>query len=497
MSTLLEPKNSYDEVPYHSYPYRQSHPDRLATVATLLGMQPPSIDRCRVLELGCAAGGNMIPMAEQLPESRFLGIDGSRRQIQDGHIAIEGTGLKNVELRHADFLSLGGDLGEFDYIIVHGVYSWVAEQVQQKILAICAECLAPQGVAYISYNTYPGWHMRGMMRYRARSFQQPADRIRESRKLLDFLAQSVPPEDNIYGTLLTQELNLLSEKEDSYLYHEHLEDVNQPCYFHEFVEHAEAKGLQYLGEAEFRVMAVGNLPRPVEAGLQGVATNVIEMEQYMDFVRNRMFRQTLLCRREVAVDRSLPLNRVLDLCVASAAKPDNQAIDLLSNEQVTFRAPGSVLTSNDPVVKAAILELRDVWPKSLPFNALLSAARARVHPQPLIADAGRVAQDALKVADPILRCYATSLVELSVHPSGFTREVSDRPLAPQYARWQADSSNCVTNCRHETVHLNDLHRQILRHLNGTRDRSALTAELVQQVVSGQLGVYEEGQAVGW
>lgn len=72
---------SYDEVPYESYPFAQTHPDRLATVATLLGLRPAPVEQCRVLELGCAGGGNLIPMALTLPESTFVGIDLSARQI--------------------------------------------------------------------------------------------------------------------------------------------------------------------------------------------------------------------------------------------------------------------------------------------------------------------------------------------------------------------------------------------------------------------------------
>src|SRR5262245_46429032 len=80
---------SYDEIPYESHPYPQSHPERLATVATLFGMTPPPIEACRVLELGCAAGGNLIPMAQTLPGSTFLGIELSARQADEGRATIE------------------------------------------------------------------------------------------------------------------------------------------------------------------------------------------------------------------------------------------------------------------------------------------------------------------------------------------------------------------------------------------------------------------------
>src|SRR5262249_30408638 len=161
----------YDEVPYSSKPFPQTHPDNLATVATLFGMTPPPVERCRVLELGCAAGGNLLPLAAALPGSRFVGIDLSRRQIDDGRPGREALGLRNFRLRHRSILDVGADFGQFDYILCHGVYSWVPAPVQDKILEVCAGHLAPNGVAYVSYNTYPGWHIpgavRAMMRYHA------------------------------------------------------------------------------------------------------------------------------------------------------------------------------------------------------------------------------------------------------------------------------------------------------------------------------------------
>ena len=131
-------QSAYDQVPYPSLSYSQSHPDRLATVATLLGMSPTPVNRCRVLELGCASGGNLIPMAYGLPESDFVGIDNSARQIAEGQAMVKTLGLKNVTLGYLDILDVNVELGQFDYIIAHGVFSWVPRAVQEKILEIWA-----------------------------------------------------------------------------------------------------------------------------------------------------------------------------------------------------------------------------------------------------------------------------------------------------------------------------------------------------------------------
>ena len=208
---------SYDRVPYKSHPFQQAHPDRMATIATLFGMQPAPVESCRVLELGCASGGNLLPMADQFPESRFLGIDASSRQIADGRELLAESSVKNVELRCQDILKFESDQ-PFDYIICHGVYSWVPDQVREKILDICRQFLTPQGVAYVSYNTYPGWHMKGMirdiMRFRGQSFDDPRQKLDQARGLLAFLSNSVKGENNPYGLLLKQELESIGRKDD-------------------------------------------------------------------------------------------------------------------------------------------------------------------------------------------------------------------------------------------------------------------------------------------
>ena len=148
-------QTDYDEVPYPSLSYAQTHPDRLATIATLLGLQPAPVTHCRVLELGCAGGGNLLPMAQGLPGSEFVGLDVSEAQITAGQTLRQALGLNNLTLTQMDILDVPAGLGQFDYIIAHGIYSWVPPQVRDKVLQVCQDHLAPQGVAYVSYNCYP------------------------------------------------------------------------------------------------------------------------------------------------------------------------------------------------------------------------------------------------------------------------------------------------------------------------------------------------------
>src|SRR5262249_49773642 len=123
--------SSYDEMPYMHRAFPQTHPDRLATLAKLFGLTPPDLETCRVLELGCASGDNLIPMAVTLPNAQFVGLDFSERQIDEGQGIVEALQLANIELRHADITHIDQSWGNFDYIICHGIYSWVPEAVRE------------------------------------------------------------------------------------------------------------------------------------------------------------------------------------------------------------------------------------------------------------------------------------------------------------------------------------------------------------------------------
>ena len=211
--TVDKLKQSYEDVPYASLSYPQTHPDRLRMLAMLMGMEPAPLDGCRVLELGCAVGGNIIPMAYELPKSSFLGIDFSPGQIKTAQSVADGLGLKNIKLMQVDILSLTADIGKFDYIIAHGVYSWTPAEVREKVMSISRNNLAANGIAYLSFNAYPGWHMQGamrnMMRYHTRKIEDNKKRLDEAQQLIGFLAKSVDSKGQ-YGVFLNAYQNLLN-----------------------------------------------------------------------------------------------------------------------------------------------------------------------------------------------------------------------------------------------------------------------------------------------
>jgi methyltransferase-like protein len=490
---------SYDRIPYPSYPFRASHPDRLATIARLFGMRPAPVDRCRVLELGCASGGNLLPMAAALADSTFLGLDRSSRQIADGNVVLRGLELSNAELRNVDLLDVDRGLGEFDYIICHGVFSWVPRPVQDKVLQICHENLARDGVAYVSYNTYPGWHMRGMIRemmlYHGNQFDEPARRISEARGLLDFLSRSVPPTSGPYGALLKGELETLRQQPDAYLFHEQLEKENDPIYFHQFIERAQTSGLQFLGETELSAMCAANLGIAVEKTLRDVAPTIVQMEQYMDFVRNRMFRQTLLCHADHPLTRNLSPASLSGLYVAANLTPKQPTVDCQSAALEEFQGAGGMgISTGDPIVKATLVHLKQIWPQSVRFEALQELAASRCYSDSQQA-AARSATDTQILGSGLIKSYAANLIELSTRPADFVAAIGVAPVGDRLARRMAGTGTLATNRRHELVRLNDLDRQVLLHADGNRDQAAIAKELVRLVEQNVLQIQANGQKI--
>ena len=490
--------DKYDQVPYESYPFHQSQPDRLATMARLFGMDPAPINKCRVLELGCASGGNLIPMASIYPESTFLGVDLSQVQVAAGQAMIKGMGLTNIEIKPMSIADINKEYGEFDYIICHGVYSWVPDEVQDAILRICGENLSPQGVAYISYNTFPGWHFRGIIReamiYHASQFQEPAVKAAQGRALLDFLASAVP-EGQAYGLMLKDEINILKNQKDYYLLHEHLEDVNFPTYFHGFIERAQEKGLQFLSEAELSVMLTSQFPQNVRDTLNRISNEIVKTEQYIDFVRNKYFRQTLLCRKDVTLNRNLTPNNIMQFYVGSPFKSQAENIDLRSMQGETFAAPnGMTITATNPLVKAALRYLGQIWPRTVAFEELFSIAQSSIATVS-IKDAQTFEREKQAVAADLLSLYAGGYLVLRSAAPPFVSEISQNPHASEVARYQVKTSNILTNRVHEAVTADLVAQHLIDVCDGKRNRDEILDEMIARVKSGAINIHKEGKKV--
>jgi len=284
-----------------------TQPERLAMVAKLFGMTAPSIETCRVLELGCCDGSNIIAIARDLPKAHCWGVDLSAQHIAKGQSFIEELELKNITLRQMNILEVNKHFGTFDYIIAHGIYSWVSSEVQEKILSICKHHLASNGVAYVSYDTKPGWNLnrtfRDMMLYHTDS--KLSNRSLEN--LLEFFIDAAANHQDSYSQYISKALNQFNQLPESFLFKTLLKEENEPLYFYQFMERAHQHGLDYLGDVFLHTMIPS---ASVAEPLQYLTNDLIYQEQMMDFLCNRHFRHTLLCHEGTVLNRSLSPEKI-------------------------------------------------------------------------------------------------------------------------------------------------------------------------------------------
>lgn len=479
---------AYDTVAYPSHPCPQAHPDRLAMLGRLFGMTPAPVEDCRVLELGCGEGGNLIPLAFALPRSKFVGIDLAGTAIAKAHEESRALGLENVEFHCADLLEWTPADGPFDYVIAHGLFSWVPEAVRLRALELCRDRLAPQGVAFISYNALPGCHIRGMLwemlHFHTRPFPTPGQKIDQARALLRLLL-ATPTKESAYAALLKSEAErLLDRQADPILFHDDLAEINQPFYFHEFAALAGQYGLQFLAEADFFEMHDLTHPPAVAEALQQFSGNLILKEQYLDFLKCRRFRQTLLCRDEVRLNRQVQPAQLRNYLIASETKPMSASPDLGAAVVERFIGPRGVTMQVDhPLIKAGLLELLAVWPRALPFAELVQAARTRLgRPRGDAADA-----EADFFAEVLLAAYSMGLIELHIYQQARLAGPGEQPTASPLVRRQLElGREIVTTVRHTNARVDvPLLRETLLLLDGTRDVPAVEVELRRRIDAGQ------------
>lgn len=460
-------RGSYDETPYPCTPYPQTHPSRLAVLAAIHGLKPPPVDRCRVLELGCADGSNLLPMAARLPEGRFLGIDLSPKQIQRGLAAKSDLGLENVEFVAQDLTSLCAELGAFDYILAHGVYSWVPPSVQRKVLEIIGRHLSDQGVAYVSYNTTPGWHTRQIFRdmvYRQWDQTPPAsmkERLAIARSTLERLREASVSLPWPFAKVLTNELDMLLPESDEYLAHDIFECEQHPVSFREFESRLAEHDMQYLSDAEFHATLGRGLSAQAMQVVQSLSQADVDRQELMDMLLHRTFRQTLICRRAAPVDRAWQSGRLRDSHVVGEWKLENSAVGANARTYRTTR--GLILQEARPFMIAVMDRLNNAYPESIPMADLCRS------------DPTWSADSEARVEAAVLRLYSFDAVDIHALPTGARRAISDRPVVCPYIRYQAKHGLQVANLFHNSCKLEEPDRALLPLLDGTRAIEELTS----------------------
>lgn len=482
---------SYNDVIYESFPFYFTHPTQLFTLAKLFHTNPTPVEKARVLELGCAAGGNLIPMAYHFPTAEFVGVDLAEKQIEIGLKQVADLSLDNLTLRRESILDFPESAGKFDYIVCHGVFSWVDKEVQHKILQIAQDHLTPNGVSYISYNTLPGWNMaksvRELMQWHTKAIQDPAQKVQQARAVLKFLADGLKDDKSPYAQFLQSEIQLLSRQSDHYLLHEHLEHFNEPMYFHQFMEMVNEHKLSYLCDTNLALMYRENLVPAFAKELSKVNDSVV-LGQYMDFMRNQRFRCTLLTHQTNQINRKIEANDIENFYLQLSAQcnvQDFSETTVNSETPVGFSSGTLTYTVNNTLSKLTMLILFENRGKPLHYKELCDALMKRGNVNNL-----SVIKQHLNNELNLMRLVFAGILQLTSYKPDYLVDFDEKPTVCPLARYLAQNGRHVANRRHQPIVLDPLSKLLIPHLDGSLDLKGIVEMVTQYVNEGKLSVLD-------
>lgn len=442
--------NVYDQVLYLNRPYAQTHPERLHLLAHLHGLHPPPVEQARVLELGASEGGNSIPIAVSLPEARITAIELAAVPVERGNRVIRDLGIGNVRLLQMNILDVTPEFGEFDYIVAHGVYSWTPPHVRDKMLGIIGTNLAKNGVAFVSYNTYPCGYLRrilrDMMHFRMQGIADPLAHLERAKEILRLIVDG-RPDANAFDRAVAKEAQDILDRGDSAIYHDYLSEAYDPVYFRDFVAHAASHELGYVADANTLDTWNPRLsPQAMEKAAEFAAGDRICREQYLDLLRLCSFRQSLLCHADQCASENgfteeWAEDRAIGLYMASSARETGEG---------KFAGPtGANVTTSHAGVIGLLRRLSTLWPRA---ERIATAAAAEL----------------------ALALFRRGMLELRILPGRAVR-AGDRPSTEPLARYQARRGDPqVITLDHHTIAIEDENaRKFLQLLDGTRDRAAI------------------------
>lgn len=440
----------YEKVHYWGFPFPHTHPDRLYAVGMMRGLRPAHPERCRLLEIGCGDGLNLVAMAADLPGSQFVGIDRAVTPLARGREVAAAIGLDNVLLRALDILDAADvDLGEFDYVVAHGILSWVPAPVRAALMKLAAQSLAPQGIAMISYNALPGCHIRrsarDLMMFHAAGSQNP---VQAAREIVQF-ALGWEDRTDPFGAALNKELTRIRRLSLPSLIHDDFSEVWEPFHLYEVAAAAAEVGMDFLGDAELSELHVDRYPEGVEDQLYRLSPgDRVRREQYGDFLAGRAFRQTLFCRAGTEISERIVPSGFAELHLSSDLQPD-----LVGGE---WASP----------VDAALDVLAARYPRTATVEELAPHTD-------LPADV---------LAMELLEGFRHGAIEGHARPPRWTPHIPKYPEASPLARHMAQHGTDIPTLDHDNFHVEDpFSRRLITLMDGTRDRSALLDGLLESV----------------
>lgn len=398
----------YDRVRYPSLVFNQTHPERLAVLAKIGGLDPVLPGDARVLEIGGGDCLNSIAFAAAYPTARVWGFDLSSAAIADGQAMVDKGGLGNVELAVENILSAAEryPARSFDYVIAHGVYAWLPDEVREATMALIGHALSDRGVAFLSYNVSAGGHVRRFLREMLlevlRGVDNPDERLGRAVAWLDHFGTETE-NDKPLQTALRFYARQLSEKQGSVLLHDELGECYFPQSLRAVAECANNYGLRYFTDATASFDGFHTDP---SESMTNEDEPMIAKNQIEDFRFARFFRETLLVRADAPIDRILRAERVKGMLVSTKLRLDDEGA--LRHEKETVRL-------SDARLSQAWSDLGANYPARVPVEDIATTP------------------DELR---SVLHMFAPKCIGLHLGPPPMCTIVGERPLSSPLVRGQ-------------------------------------------------------------
>jgi 2-polyprenyl-3-methyl-5-hydroxy-6-metoxy-1,4-benzoquinol methylase len=458
--------NAYDRVRYPGAPQPSSHPAAMGALACLYGRGFASPSRCRVLEVGCGDGANLLSMAATSPQSRFIGFDLAETAIAHARATAVSAGLTNVEFSVMDIQDTSESLGEFDYIIAHGVYAWVPAPVRDALMLLIDRTLAPSGLAFVSYNAMPGSRVRQIVRDilldHVRGITDVGEKFAAAKECMEFYAGAWAGENPLRNAMREEMLATL-RRPPEVLFHDEMGEIFEPQFVSHVSAHAKKHGLQYLCDSSPALNSEAFFPSEETSGLRKRANgDWVRYEQLHDYVKLQGFRRTIFCRDDGVIDRRAEWTRLQQLHAhgrfhrESAKKPNSDAFVFRTDRGEA----GKAVSTTNANLAALIGRIGASDPGAIPLESAIT--------NPGIGEA-------------VLRLFLAGSLSLQTEPFRFTLTPGKCPTATALARVQASRGETrFSTLRHTVVEITDpASRHLITLLDGTRTRRQLASEMAR------------------
>ncbi len=486
-------KESYDELPYDSYSFPMSHPEHLCIIATLMGYEYPDFTRAKVLELGCAGGGNLLPIAIDNPEAEFIGIDLSPVQIAEANQHKKALDLSNIEFKTFDIMDIEKDFGEFDFIIAHGVFSWVPDLVRDKILKIINQNLSEKGLAYISWNVMPGWSaqktIRDILLSHTKIYDKAEEKVEHAKLLMDFLSENMLDESCLKSSIIRINDKFKEEGNDSYILHEYLEHSNNQFYFSEFNKMLEDNKLKYVGDSAISSMNPERFNQETTNFLKSL--DPLTKEQYTDYITGNPFRGSIVTKASNK-QKKVDIEQLKKMYYYTKLKCDLDYDKVSIKDEISFSEVGSsfCIKSSDSITNSLLLEMSKTRFYAYSFGQMLAIIEKKLTGY----DKNILSKSLLSA---LVRYILNGALKPTLKKSRHSVEIPDKPEAYILARYQASLPNIykVTTFLHTTAQINDNEKILLQFLNGKNDIKKISELFYEYIDNNKISLKNNGLMV--